>query len=117
MPKFTEEEDTTVEEHLVAFYSYVDNLIIENEDVWMRVFVQSLDGEDRKWFRGLNPRSIVGIEALDDAFLRHWGDRNDFLYYITYFLSLKRKEGESISKLFKRFNKMYNKIPTEIKPT
>jgi hypothetical protein len=33
MPKFTEEEDITVEEHLVAFYSYADNLNIVNEDV------------------------------------------------------------------------------------
>lgn len=48
MPKFTGEEDITIEEHLVAFYSYEDNLNIENEDVWMRVFVQSLDGEVRK---------------------------------------------------------------------
>jgi hypothetical protein len=38
IPKFTGEEDIIVEEHLVAFYSYVDNLNIENEDVWMRVF-------------------------------------------------------------------------------
>jgi hypothetical protein len=117
MPKFTGEEDITVEEHLVAFYSYADNLNIENEDVWMRVFVQSLDGEARKWFRGLTPGSIVGIEALDDAFLRQWGDKKDFLYYITEFGSLKRKEGESVSDFSKRFNKMYNKIPAEIKPT
>jgi hypothetical protein len=41
MPKFTGEEDITAEEHLATFYSYVDNLNIENEDVWMRVFVQS----------------------------------------------------------------------------
>jgi hypothetical protein len=34
----------------------------------MRFFVQSLDGEARKWFRSLSPESIVGIEALDDAF-------------------------------------------------
>jgi hypothetical protein len=71
MPKFTGEEDTTAKEHLLAFYNYPDNLNIENEDVWMRVFVHSLDGEARKWFRGLNPGSIDGIEALDDAFLRH----------------------------------------------
>ena len=83
MPKFTGEEDTTAEEHLAAFYSYADNINIENEDVWMRVFVQSLDGEARKWFRGLNPGPIAGIEPLDDAFLRHWGDKKDFLYYIT----------------------------------
>jgi hypothetical protein len=117
MPKFTGEEDITVEEHLVAFYSYADNQNIENEDVWMRVFIQSLFGEARKWFRGLAPGSITGIEALDEAFLRHWGDKKDFLYYITEFGSLKRKEGESVSDFSKRFNKMYNKIPDEIKPT
>jgi len=57
----------------------------------MRVFVQILDGEARKWFRGLPLGSIDGIEALDDAFLRHWGDKKDFLYYIIEFVSFKRK--------------------------
>jgi hypothetical protein len=83
----------------------------------MRVFVQILDGEARKWFRGLTHGSIVGIEALDDAFLRHWGDKKYLLYYITEFGSLKRKEGESISDFSNIFNEMYNKIPTKINPT
>jgi hypothetical protein len=117
MPKFTREEDIIVEEHLVAFYSYEDNQNIENEDVWMRVFIQILFGEARKWFRCRAPRSIMGIEALHEAFLRHWGDKKDFLYYITKFGCLKRKEGESISEFSKRFKKMYKKIPDEIKPT
>jgi hypothetical protein len=82
----------------------------------MRVFIQSLFGEARKWFRGLAPGSITSIEALDEGFLRHWGDKRDFLYYITKFGSLKRK-GESVSDISKRFNKMYSKIPYEIKPT
>jgi hypothetical protein len=64
----------------------------------------------------LTPRSIAGIEVLDDALLRQWGDKKDFMYYITDFGSLKRKEGESISDFSKRFNKMYNKILVEIKP-
>jgi hypothetical protein len=117
MPKFTGEGDITAEEHLAAFYSYADNLNIENEDVWMRVFVQSLDGEVRKWFRGLAPGSIAGIEALDSVFLRQWGDRKDFMYYMTEFGSLKKMDGESVSDFSKRFNKMYNKIPAEIKPS
>jgi hypothetical protein len=85
MPKFMGEEDITAEEHLVAFYSYADNQNIENEDVWMRVFVQILFCEARKWFRGLAPRSITSIEVMDEPFLRHWGDKNKFLYYITEF--------------------------------
>jgi hypothetical protein len=117
MPKFSGEGDITVEEHLAVFYSYADNLNIENEDVWMRVFVQSLDGEVRKWFRGLAPRSIAGIEALDNVFLRQWGDRKDYIYYMTEFGSLKKQEVESVSDFSKRFNKMYNKIPVEIKPS
>jgi hypothetical protein len=117
MPKFIGEGDIIVEEHLAAFYSYADNLNIENEDVWMRVFFESLDGEVRKWFRGLAPGSIVGIEALDSAFLRQWGDRKDFMYYMTEFGSLKKMEGESVSDFSKKFNKMYNKIPAEIKPS
>ena len=90
------EEDITAKEHFAYFYIYVDNLNIENEDVWMRFFVQSLDGEAKKWFRILAPGSSVGIESIDDAFLRHWGDKKDFLYYIIEFGALKRKEGELV---------------------
>jgi hypothetical protein len=117
MPKFIGEGDITAEEHLASFYSYADNLNIGDEDVWMRVFVQSLDGEVRKWFRGLAPGSIAGIEALDNAFLRQWGDKKDFMYYMTKFGSLKKMEGDYVSNFSKRFNKMYNKIPDEIKPS
>lgn len=53
MPKFTGTEGVSAEEHLESFYSYVDNLDISEDDVWMTVFVQSLDGEARKWFREL----------------------------------------------------------------
>jgi len=116
MPKFTGIEGVTAEEHLEAFYSYADNLDISENYVWMRVFVQSLDGEARKWFRGLPQGSITDIEALDDAFLKQWGDK-DLLYYHTEFGNLKREKGESLLVFNKRFNKMYSKIPAEVKPT
>jgi hypothetical protein len=117
LPKFTGEGDITIEEHLEAFYSFTDHHVIMHADVWMRIFVHSLEGEARKWFRALPPGSVDGIEALDNAFLRQWGDKKDFMYYMTEFGSLKRKEGESVSDFSKRFNKMYNKIPAEINPS
>jgi hypothetical protein len=83
LPKFTGEGDITVEEHLEAFYSFTDHHVIMHADVWMRIFVHSLEGEARKWFRALPPRSIDGIEALDNTFLRQWGDKKDFMYYMT----------------------------------
>ena len=51
MPKFTGEGYFTAEEHLEAFYSYAENINREQEDVWTRFFVQSLDGQARKWFK------------------------------------------------------------------
>ena len=36
---------------------------------------------------------------------------------MTEFGLLKRKEGESVPDFSKRFNKMYNRIPAEIKPS
>jgi hypothetical protein len=49
--------------------------------------------------------------------LKHWGDRRDFLYYITEFGNLRKENGESVSDFTKRFNRMYSKIPAEIKPS
>jgi hypothetical protein len=92
-------------------------LDISEDDVWMRVFIQSLDGEARKWFRELTPRSIADIEALDDAFLNHWGYKKDLLYYHTEFGNIKRENGKLLSDFNKRFNHMYNNIPAEVKPT
>jgi hypothetical protein len=117
LPKFTGEGDVTTDEHLEAFYSFIDDNVIMHVDVWMRIFVHSLQGEARKWFKALPPRSIDGIKALDSTFLRQWGDKKDFMYYMIEFGSLKRKEGESVSEFSKRFNKMYNRIPAEIKPS
>jgi hypothetical protein len=64
MPKFSGVEEVTTEEHLELFYSYADNLNITDEYVWMRVFVQILDGEARRWFRELTPGSITGLKFL-----------------------------------------------------
>ena len=39
MPNFTGEGDFTTEEQLGDFYSYAENINIEHEDVWTKVFV------------------------------------------------------------------------------
>jgi hypothetical protein len=55
--------------------------------------------------------------VLDESFIKKWGYRRDYIYYIIEFGGLKRKKGESISDFIRRFNKMYGRIQDEIKPT
>ena len=38
MPKFSGEGEVIAEEHLADFYAYAENMNVEHEDVWMRVF-------------------------------------------------------------------------------
>ena len=49
--------------------------------------------------------------------MRQWGDTKDHTYYITEFGALRRKKDETIANFSKRFNKMYSRIPAEIKPS
>jgi hypothetical protein len=79
LPRYNGEGEVFVEEYLVAFCSFADNFNIEYADVWMRLFVQSLDEEVKKWFKGLPPASIGDIEVLDETFIKQWGDRRDYL--------------------------------------
>jgi hypothetical protein len=79
MPKFIGVWEYIVEEHIEAFYAYAENINISEEDVWTRVFVQSLDGQARKWFKELPSNSITGIEKLYEVFLKNWGERRDML--------------------------------------
>ena len=64
LPRFNGQGEITAEEHWDAFLSYAYNQNIEAKDVWMRMFVHSLDGEVRKWFRELLENSITLIEEL-----------------------------------------------------
>jgi hypothetical protein len=80
LPRFDNEGETTAEEHLTSFYSFADNFQVDYDDVWMKLFVQSLDGEVRKWFRNLRAKSITTITDLDATFLRKWGEKKDDMY-------------------------------------
>ena len=49
--------------------------------------------------------------------MKQWVDTKVFLYYITEFGALNRKKNELVVDFSKHFNKMYSKIPAEIKPS
>jgi hypothetical protein len=79
--------------------------------------VQNFEGQVRLWFRGLQVGSIASYDVLENAFLRQWGEKKDHLYYLTEFGALRKKNSESVLEFTQRFNKLYHKIPTEVKPS
>jgi ribonuclease HI len=117
LPKFTGEGDLTAIEHINFFDQFADICGIEHEDVYSRLLVQTFEGQVRTWFRSLPAASIPTYDALEDAFLKQWGERKDHLYYLTEFGSLKKKNSETVMEFILRFNKLYNKIPAAVKPS
>ena len=117
LPLSNAEKKRTAEDHLDAFQNFVDNFYIEHEDVYMRLFVQSLDGDIRIWFITLPPGSINSWQALEYTFFQQWGEKKEFQYYLSEFFSLRKQEAENVEEFTKRFNKLYHNIPTTIQST
>ena len=88
----------------------------EQENVYMRLFVQSLEGNVSIWFRQLPVNSIRNWEELTNIFKNQWGVKKDPLYFLTEFEELKRNFGEPVSYFIRRFNKLYHKMPPDCKP-
>ena len=68
-----------------------------------------------KWFNTLPNASINTWDDMENYFMKKWGDKRDYGYILTEFNAMKKKHNEDVSE-FMRFNKLYNRLPTEIKP-
>ena len=98
------------------FFTFAGNLNVEHLGVVMRLFVQSLDGEAKKWFKGLLDNSINTWEGMENRFTQRWGEKRDHGYSLTECNAIKIKSDENISDFIKIFNNLYNNFPVEMKP-
>jgi hypothetical protein len=74
-----------------------------HEDVFMRTFCQSLQGDARIWFKNLEADSIGSWVDFHDVFLRYWGERKSYDQYLSEFYAMKRKKDETVTSLIGDF--------------
>ena len=115
-PRFTGENEIDAQKHLETFCSFAEKFNVEHLDVVLRLFVQSLDGEARKWFKTLGNRSVTTWDDMETTFLRKWKGKKDHGQCLTEFNTLKKKYNEGVSEFIKRFNKLYLNLPADMKP-
>lgn len=68
LPRFNGEDDNMAQSHNKTSNAFVENINVEQLDVVMRLFVQSLNGEARKWFTSMPNSSITTWEKLENSF-------------------------------------------------
>jgi hypothetical protein len=113
---FDAEENTSAQRHLDWFNDFVDLEEVDHEDAKLRLFAQSLSGEVRKWFKSLPAVSILNFASFETLFLARWGDKKNPLQLLTQYNNIKRSPNETVQEFSTRFMKVYNSIPTEVKP-
>lgn len=74
-----------LEDHLAAFLDFADHMNIEHDDVHMCLFVQSLEGNAKIWFRQLSADLIRPWNELTTILKNKRGVKKDPFYYLTKF--------------------------------
>ena len=75
---------------------YFDRHEIDDENVKLRMFSQSLGGEARKWFKGLTPNSIHDLPVFHQLLLNKWEVKKNPLQILSKYENIKRNVGEGV---------------------
>ena len=63
-----ERKEDNPAEHLIKFHECMDILDLQHEDVRMKMFMHSLDGDAHKWYFSLPPSSISSLKEFHRVF-------------------------------------------------
>jgi len=106
----------TAQQHTKKMQDYFENYEIDDDDVRMKIFVQSLTCDVRVWFRALPVNSIADPEALYQTFLNRWEKKKDPLHILSEYDTIRRGPQEAVLDYCARFNSVYNAIPQNLRP-
>ena len=116
LPIFDGENGITAQKDIQAFEDYLNIFEVEDEDVSLRLFSLSLQGEVRTWFKELPEASISDLQQCSRLFLDRWMIKVSFLSLIQDYDELKIIPNESFQQFSDRFNRVYLSMPLNIRP-
>jgi hypothetical protein len=116
LPQFDATGTLNAQQHVDKMNDYLDLQEVDEVDVQMRLFAQSLTGDVKKWFKALPAASIPDLVAFQRSFLDRWEVKKNPLQILSEYENIKRNQGETVQDYCTHFNNLYNAIPTEIKP-
>ena len=71
LPSFREDKDDNLAQHLFEFHKLMHQLDIHHEDVLMKLFMLSLGGDARLWYKSLLPSSISSLKEFHAVFHKY----------------------------------------------
>jgi len=71
LPSFKEDVGKNPTEHLFEFHKFMDQLDIHHEDFLMKLFMFSLGGDARQWYKSLPHFNISSLKEFHAVFHKH----------------------------------------------
>lgn len=108
--KFAGNNAVSAEEHLKSFGDLINDYEITDEDVIMKLFVQSLVDDARDWYRGLPVASIGSWEEFKNCFQEQYGDKTNVSFMLNEFNNIRKSENEIVTDFNARFQKAMHRL-------
>ena len=87
------------------FQNFIDLEEVDHDDAKMKLFAQSLSGEEKRWFKD-----------FQKLFLDRWEEKKIPLEIFSQYNNLKKGKFEFVHEFSSRFMRVYNSISADIKP-
>jgi hypothetical protein len=116
LPQFDGTGPLSAQQHVDKMNDYFDLQEVDEADVQMRLFAQSLMGDVKKWYKGLRAASVLDLTAFQRSFLDRWEVKKNPLQILSEYENIRRNQGETVQDYCTHFNNLYNAIPADIKP-
>ncbi|KAH9292578.1 hypothetical protein KI387_042238, partial [Taxus chinensis] len=116
IPKFQGNNAITGDQHLKLFINMMEDFEIEHEDVYIKLFIHTLEEDARDWYKALPDNSIDSWTEMSNAFRLQYGDRTDPRFLLIEFENIKKNPNESVHDFNTRFNKTLRRFPVRIRP-
>jgi len=115
--KFKDGDSPSREQHLKNFADMCININIIMENVAVRLFIYSLEGEDFKWYHSLPNASITNWDNLMQNFKPRFLQEKIVVVLIKELATIKKIHEETIVEYVSKFQKVWSSIPYNIRET
>jgi hypothetical protein len=116
LPRFSGNNTVTTNEHMVEFCNACHNIGANENDTFMHLFVNSLEGKAAVDLFDVPPKILSTWEDLFYWFKSTYGKSKIPTEQLWEYNKITYKDGETIKSLKLPFTKLYNKIPELIRP-
>jgi hypothetical protein len=116
LPRFSGNNTVTTNKHLVAFFNSCHSIGTNDNDTFMRLFVNSLEGKAMAYFFDLPPKILSTWEEIVYWFKSTYGQSKSPTKQLQEYNNTTHKDSETIKSFNICFTMLYNQIPELIFP-